>query len=323
MRITAQLLEAATGKYLWAERYDRGIEDLFDVQDEITQMIVASLPAHVDEAERTRVLQRASESFSAYDHWLRGKHLLSGNRSKDEVLRARHHFETAIELDPGFGSAYVELADTYHAEYDSAWSKSHEAALEQVLKLGHQAVDADPRDSRTHLYLAWGYLNVRGDYELAKVQVDEALALNPNDYYNYCFGGWLAACSGDLNRAVACSNEAVRRSPIVSDGCLETRVAAEYLAGNYAESIAAFGKMLRPRGVVYGWIAAAYAQLGRAGEARAMADEFRSRVQRLPRTPKDDDPAEWRRFWDTDFRAKDSVAREHFFAGLRKAGLPV
>jgi hypothetical protein len=75
--------------------------------------------------------------------------------------------------------------------------------------------------------------------------------------------------------------------------------------------------------VVYGWIAAAYAQLGRAGEARAMVDEFRRRVQELSRTPKDDVPVEWHRFWDIDFPTKDPAAREHFFNGLRKAGLPV
>ncbi len=127
----------------------------------------------------------------------------------------------------------------------------------------------------------------------------------------------------ELEHAVACSNEALRRSPLVSDGCLHTRVVAEYLAANYVESIMAFGKMLRPDAVVHAWIAAAYGQLSRNEEARAMAEQFLKLVKGLPWTPKGDDPLEWQKYWDLEFRARNSVAREHLFAGLRKAGLPV
>lgn len=323
IRITVQLLEAATGNHLWAERYDRNVEDVFSVQDEIMRTIVTNLPAHVEEAERTRVAQRRKECFSAYDHWLRGKHFLHKSRSEEDVLLARQHFEKAVEIDPGYAAAYVDLADTYYAEYQSPWTLSREAAAEQVFRLSRRAVELDPRDSRTHLELAWGYLNVKNDLDLAKIQVDEAIALNPNDYYNYCFGGWLAACSGDLEHAVACSNEALRRSPLVSDGCLHTRVVAEYLAGNYAESIMAFGRMLRPDRIAHGWVAAAYGQLGREAEARRMGEEFLSLVKGLPWSPKENDPIAWRKFWDAEFRTKDPVAREHLFDGLRKAGLSV
>ncbi len=323
VRVTAQLVEASTGNHLWAERYDRNVEDIFVVQDEIVRTIVGNLPAHVEEAERARVLRRAPENFSAYEHWLRGRHILHGGRAKVDVLQARQHFEKAIELDPSYAAAYVDLAESYYAEYQSPWTASREAAAQQVFNLSRKAVELDPRDSRTHLELAWGYLNVKGDFDLAKIQIDEALALNPNDYYNYCFGGWLATCSGDLAHALVCSNEALRHSPLVSDGCLESRVVAQYLAGNYEESIMAFGKMLRPDRAVYGWIAAAYAQLGRAHEARAMADEFLKCAQDLPWTPKDDNPDDWRQYWAMEFPTKDAAAREHLFDGLRKAGLSV
>ena len=199
IRVTAQLVEAATGKHLWAERYDRNVEDIFGVQDEITRTIVASLPGHMEGAEQARALQRPTESFSAYDHWLRGRHFLNKGRSKDDVLQARSHFEKAIELDPSYASAYVELAESYYAEYQSPWTASREAAADRIFELSHRAVELDPHDSRTHLELAWSYLNVKGDLDLAQIQVDQALALNPNDYYNYCFGGWLYACSGELN----------------------------------------------------------------------------------------------------------------------------
>ncbi len=324
IRITAQLLESASGNRLWAERYDRNVDDISDAQDEIMRMIVASLPAHVEEAEQTSVLKRTKEDSSAYDHRLRGKHLLSVGPSREEVLRARQHFEKAIELDPGCAAAaYCDMADSYYAEYLSSWTTSREAAADQIFKLSHRAVELDPRDSRTHFWLAWGYLHAKGDLELSRIQIDEALALNPNDYHNYCSSGWVAVCSGDLDHALACSNEARQRSPLVSDSCLETRIAVEYLAGNYPESIKAFGRMLRPNGPVHGWIAATYAQLGRAEEARAMARQFLDDIQDLPWRPKGDDPIEWGRYWDVEFPAKDATARKHLFDGLRKAGLPV
>src|SRR5262249_8136359 len=188
--------------------------------------------------------------------------------------------------------------DSYYAEYQSNWTTSREAVAELIFKLSHRAVELDPRDSRTHYWLAWGYLHAKGDFELAKIQIEEALALNPNDYNNYCSSGWLAVCSGDLEHAIACSNEALRRSPLVSDSCLETRIAVEYLAGKYTESIKAFGKMLRPNGPVHGWIAATYAQLGRAEEARVMAKEFLNDVKGLSWSPKGNDRIEWGRYWD-------------------------
>ncbi|PAP92784.1 adenylate/guanylate cyclase domain-containing protein [Mesorhizobium wenxiniae] len=323
IRVTAQLVDAATGKHLWAEHYDRNIEDIFSVQDEITCTIVASLPGHLEGAERARALQRPTESFSAYDHWLRGRHFLNKGRSKDDVLEARSHFEKAIELDPSYASAYVDLAQSYYAEYHSPWTVSREAAADRILELSHRAVELDPHDSRTHLELAWSYLEVKGDWDLAQIQVEQALALNPNDYYNYCFSGWLHACSGELEHAMACSDEALRRSPLVSDGCLETRLVAEYLAGNYHGSVAAFGRMLHPSLTCYAWMAAAYAQLGRAKEANEMADAFRRRVEIVPWAPQSDSSDEWRQYWASEFRAKDLAAREHLFDGLRKAGLSV
>ena len=322
VRVTAQLVEAATGTHVWSERYDRPLEDIFAIQDEIVNTIVANLPIHVEGAERARALQRSTESFSAYDHWLRGKHFLTCGRSREDVLLARQHFERAIELDPNYAAAFVELAESYYAEYQSPWTASREAAAGKIFELARRAVELDPHDSRTHLELAWGYLHVKGEYDLARIQVEEALALNPNDYYNYCFGGWLSACTGDLEHAVACSTEALRRSPIVSDGCLETRLIAEYLAGNYSEAILAFGRMRRPHLVAFAWVAAAYAQLGRGREASAMADEFTKLVQNLPWAPKSNDVDDWRRYWMTEFQAKAVSAREHLFDGLRKAGLP-
>jgi len=191
----------------------------------------------------------------------------------------------------------------------------------RIFDLSRKAVELDPHDSRTHLALAWSYLNVKGDLDLAKAQLEAALALSPNDYFNYCFGGWLYACSGDLEHAVACSNEALRRSPVVSDGCLETRLVAEYLAGNYQRAIMTYGRMVQPYPSAYAWITAAYAKLGRTEEARAMLELLLVRLGKCSWAPKPNDADEWRQYWLKEFPSTDEAAREHLYDGLRKAGL--
>ena len=322
VRVTAQLIDAHTGNHLWADRYDRGLEDIFSLQDEVTENIVSTLMIHLEEAERVRSLRSNPENLSAYDCWLRGKCLFNKG-SKDEILEARALFERAIELDPMFAAAYIELGETYYVEAESPWATSPEAANEKVFELARTAAELDPHDSRAHLSLSWAYLNVKSDYDLAKMQIDEAVRLNPNDYYNYCFKGWLSTCLGELEGAVACSNEAMRRNPLAPDGCLYSRVAAEYLAGNYGEAITAFGRMLRPVPSICAWVAAAYAQDGRMEEARAKLEEFYQGVSAIPTAPAQEDEEGWLKYWSKEFPSKDSTAREHLFDGLRKAGLSV
>ena len=322
VRVSAQLIEAESGKHLWADRYDRGFEDVFSLQDEVTAKIVSTLAIHLEEAEQSRSLRNNPGNLSAYDFWLRGKCLFNKG-SKSELLEARALFEKAIELDPGFAAAYIDLGETYYVESISSWVTSPESAKRKFLELAQRAVELDPHDSRAHLSMAWAYLNVKSDFDLAKSQIDEAVKLNPNDYNNYCFKGWLSTCLGELDDAVACSNEAFQRSPLVPDACLYARVAAEYLAGNYGEAIATFGRMLRPGPSICAWAAAAYAQQGRMEEARIRMEEFYRRVSAKPTAPAREDEDGWLEYWSKEFPSIDSAAREHLFDGLRKAGFSV
>ncbi len=322
VRVSAQLVEAETGEHLWADRYDCGLEDVFSLQDEVTEKIVSTLAIHLEEAERACSLRSNPGNLSAYDCWLRGKYHFNKG-SKDELLEARALFERAIELDPMFAAAYIELGETYYVEAVSSWTTSPESANEKVFELARRAVELDPHDSRAHLSLAWACLNVRSDFDLAKTQIDEAVKLNPNDYNNYCFKGWLSTCLGELEDAVACSNEAFRRSPLAPDNCLYARVAAEYLAGNYGEAITAFGRMLRPGPSIYAWAAAAYAQQGQVEEARIKMEEFYRRVSTKPAAPAREDEEGWLEYWSKQFPSIDSTVRERLFDGLRKAGFSV
>jgi len=322
VRVTVQLVEAHTGNHLWAERYDRGLADIFAVQDEVTEQIASTLMTHLEDAERQHSLRSAPKKLSAYHCCLRAKFLLHKG-TKEALFEARTLLERAIDLDPDYAAAYAELAESYFLEFYSPWNTSPETAAENVLKHARTAADLDPHDSRAHLALSWAHLIIGSDYDLARMRIDEALRLNPNDYDNYCFKGWLLTCSGELDDAVACSNEAFRRSPLVPDDCLFTRLAAEYLAGNYVEAIRAHGKMLQPHPNSFAWLAAAYAQLGRTDEAHMKLKEFFRGVSALPMAPERSDRDGWVAYWTTVFPSKDTAAREHLCNGLRKAGMSV
>src|SRR4029450_4343747 len=156
VRVTVQLVEAATGNHLWAEKFDRELQDIFAVQDEITQSIVASIAGRVEEADRRRALRKGAADLTAYDLLLRGKHCLAQG-SQQHVLEARAILERSLELDPEYGEAYVALAETYFYEAMSDWSPSPEAAAERLFELAQDAARLDDQNSGAHLCLAWGY----------------------------------------------------------------------------------------------------------------------------------------------------------------------
>jgi adenylate cyclase len=123
LRVTAQLIDAATGSHLWAQRFDRELTDIFAVQDEITRTIVASLAGQVEEADRRRAIRKSGSDLSAYDLLLRGKHRLERG-ARDDVLAARQMFELVLEMDPDYAPGYIELAETYFYEAVSDWSSA-------------------------------------------------------------------------------------------------------------------------------------------------------------------------------------------------------
>ncbi|MDF2763292.1 MAG: cya-3 [Rhodospirillales bacterium] len=322
LRVTAQLIDAATGSHLWAQRFDRELTDIFALQDEITRTIVASLAGQVEEADRRRALRKSGSDLTAYDLLLRGKHRLEKG-SMEDVLAARGIFERVLEIDPDYAPGYVELAETYFYEAISDWSSAPEAAVEKLFELGHEAARLDPQDSRARLCLAFGYLRIKGNLEAAKAQVEEAIALNPNDLDNYCLKGFLSTYMGELEDVLWCTSEAIRRAPNMPEKCLHSRVMAEYLLGRYADAIATFARMSRPPIELIGWVAACYAELGREEEARAAAQQFRDRARTEKPGLATGDPVAWTAYWARRFPARDRASVERLLEGLRKAGFPV
>ena len=322
LRVAVRLIEAATGSQIWTERFDREMADIFAVQDEITQTIVASIAGRVEDSDRRRAMRKGTGNLTAYDLVLRGKSRLEQG-AQDDVLEARSLFQRCVELAPEYAEAYLLLAETYFHEAISDWSAEPQKAAQRVFELAEVAARLDDQDSRVHLCLSWAHWWIKGNYEIAEAQIDEAIALNPNDLDNYCFKGWLSTCAGRLEEGIWCSSQAIRRAPNLPEHCLTTRVMAEYLLGRFDQAIATFGRMLHPPAPLFGWIAACYASLDRTADAQAAIAELRVRLRAGHAGPLNDDVESWRTYWSKRFPAKDEARLERLFAGLRKAGLPI
>ena len=320
IRVSVQLINAATCQNVWAESYDHVLDDVFALQDEIAQTIVGTMVGRIEDADYIRTKKTSTTTPSAYEYILRGKQCL-GSYSEDEILQAREMFEKALELDPNYARTYIELAEAYYVELLSPWCKAPDIATECLIEYAQKAVALDDLDSRAHLGLARAY-RVKAKHELAEAQFETAIALNPNDVWNYCGKGFFMTCLGRLDEGISCDTYALRLNPLLPDTCLYSIGIAHYLGRRYEEAISTFGKMSYLPAETLGCLAASYAQLGRDDEARATAKECRDRIVAEFAFRLDDDVERWRAYWLRFIPLKEASDRDHLFDGLRKAGLP-
>jgi adenylate cyclase len=309
VRITAQLIDAGTGHHLWAERFDRDLADLFEVQDEVTSRIVATLAGKLAESERRRARSGQTENLEAYDCVLRGRELW--HRFTAEANReARRLYEKAIELDPDYARAYASLAWTYLTEHSEHWAGADEQPLERALEIARRGVTVNPASHSNHLALGQVCLS-KGLHDEALEALETAIALNPNDADGYVFMAETLSYAGRPDEAIELIGKAQNLNPAVPRWYTWELGTAFYVARRYEDAVVALRKGRPLVAMAYRWLAAAYGQLGREQEAKAAAEEY------LRRTP---DFSLARHLEMMPFQhARD---REHYAEGLRRAGLP-
>jgi TolB-like protein/Flp pilus assembly protein TadD len=319
LRVTARLVDAATGQHLWTENYDRDLDDILIVQDDITNVLVATLAGQIERLELRRVATKPVENMKAYDCLLRGRQCLNRYTNEGE-LEARSHFARALEINPDYAAAYAGLSISYLHEYEASWSEAPEEALDRAYHSAQKAVALDDADSPARYAIA-SVCYYRGQTELALIHIDKALELNPNDYHNICAKAWFLA-GYNTSESVDCSIEAMRLNPLVPDNCLFAVGLAEYIAGQYEDALKAFARMAgwglhRPA-----WIAACYAQLGHDEQARTAAAEVWKLAPGDPSVPNENELERWRTYWLRLIIFEDPNDQARFLEGLRKAGLP-
>jgi TolB-like protein len=322
VRITVELVEAATGQQLWAERYDRDLEDIFAVQDEVASKVVSTLAGQIVDTDRRRAAGKRTVDLAAYELALLGEQA-EREFTRGGVLRARALFQQAIERDPGNARAHASMARSFLDELWSNWSTDWNAAAELALDWAQRAVALDALDNRARVNLGVAYHLGKGNFEAAQVQFAKALELNPNDADAYCLQGWCHVYAGEGDEAIACTDKAMRLSPFDIYECHSAQVAAHYIARRYAEALTSLGRIPDPGYEIDAYRAACCAQLGRDAEARQAMDAYmREASDEIANWP-GEDPEGWRRHWAQSQPFQDTDNLEHLLDGFRKAGMPV
>ncbi len=274
LRATAQLIDATSGKHLWAERYDRDLQDIFAVQDEITRTIAATLKENIDLAEYDRVLRMPTESLSAYELRKRGQaQWLTFTREGNE--QAKRLYEKARALDPNYSEAHVGLAWVHINGYRWGWSEtnSREKSLGLALEMARKAVEMDPFNYRAHWVLANAIMQ-SGDLDQAVAEYDRALKLNPNSARVLADSVEALVYLGRAEEGISRTRAAIRLNPFHPDWYLWNLGWAQYYAEQYEDALASLKKMNKMPNEVRYTLGPVLVQLGRLDEARAVITEF-------------------------------------------------
>jgi TolB-like protein/class 3 adenylate cyclase/Flp pilus assembly protein TadD len=275
VRVTAQLIDATSGHHTWSDRYDRDLEDIFAVQSEITEEILAAVGATITDSELERIRKTPTESLTAYDAWSRGFYEFQGFRV-ESFVEARRWFERAIEIDPQFAAAVANLGSTYSAPYGLLIDLDP-ANLDRAAELAQRAVELDPTQPLAHITL--GVVDIwRGRPEVARTRLERARELAPNDPGPYGFLAIVALQSGDPLEALESFRTMLRLSPrFESTGqasMMLARIHAQSGRPDEAEALWQRARESNPDLVLARlWLAAHLEGTGRHGEASEVIDE--------------------------------------------------
>ena len=235
VRIVAQLVDATTAYHLWAERYDRDLQDIFALQDELTQKILVALKVKLTPAEQARFRHAPTSNLEAYDALLRGMEYYS-RFTKEANAQARQLYEKALALDPQYAEAYAQLGWTYYQEWIWRWSTDPQT-LERALALVQQALILDDSLPTAHSRLSQIYA-LQQQYDQAFAEGERAIALDPNNADSYAFQAQALNLAGRPVEALRRVEQAMRLNPRYPPFYLSQLGWAYSSTGRYAEAIA-------------------------------------------------------------------------------------
>lgn len=283
VRITAQLIDGATGGHLWAERYDRDLDDIFAVQDDVTSEIVSALKVRLSETERAHIGHRELLPSEVYDLILRGREKFALFTKEDNV-EARQFFEEALELTPDSAEVHARLALTYSQDANMAWTSRPREMADLALKFAKKAIDLDPTLPVAHGAIGTLYL-WRREHDKAIAEHEKWIELDPNNADAYLQLSTALAFAGEPEKALPLVKESMRLNPNYSFLTMFTVGQVNYMLGNLDEAVAFFeqGVSRNPNfigNVIY--LAAVYSQMGDQGKAQTCVAKLKAESVEAP-----------------------------------------
>jgi len=312
IRVTGQLIDAANGVHVWADRFDRDLTDIFAVQDELTQEIISALKIKLNDREKRALTSGGTKNVDAHDLFLKGRELVSGNkRDREMFAEANRCLRRAIEIDPNYAGPYAALAWAYIMDYQNRWSDSPETSLDQAKHFITEAIARDDNDPFIH-YIAAMLALWQKDYEQWTDEADRALSLNPNYGSAHLIRGLVYVYTGEPVKAIPHIEQAIRLDPAQQQ--YRHFLGTAYLvAGNYETAVAVLKERIAitpTTDLSRALLASALGRLGRVDEARQVWRELKEINPRYSHLD---------HFRRLPFR--DSAEADRLTDGLRKANL--
>lgn len=309
VRITVQLIDAANGNHIWAERYDREYADIFDLQDEITQAIVGVLPGRVELAAAAKLKRKRLGDMAAYDYLLAGR-IHHDRGTQADNIEALRLLDKAIELEPDYAAAWAWRACTLGQALDFDYLGDPENVFRQAVESVEKAMQLDDNDVNCHRLLCEVNMD-QNRLDLAQKHHERAFMLNPNDVRIVAQRGELLTWVGRPEEGAEWVKKAMRLDPFAMHKRAHLLGRALYATRRYAEALDAFKEIPTPRYTHLADMAACHAQLEETAAAEARAAE----LLRLK-------PSFSTRAYVARLHYVKPEHRAHHSEGLYKAGLP-
>ncbi|WP_027052785.1 winged helix-turn-helix domain-containing tetratricopeptide repeat protein [Mesorhizobium erdmanii] len=303
VRINAQLVDAVSGEHLWAERFDRGLDDIFAVQDEVTAKIVEALLGRL----RAPTPRNRPTNLEAYDLCVRARKLIDD--SPQSAREAHLMLTRAVALDPDYAEAYRWLAMNHWMGWVH-WGEPVEPNRRIALELARRAVAIDANDAGCRWVLG-NLLAYERDFEEADAEFARAFELDPNEADAWATLSDITTLAGRVEEALEQIRKAFRLNPFPASWYYLTLGQAQYAARDYEAAVETLRRDETYRTSSRRFLAASLAQLGRLDEARAEVELFLV-----------GNPHFTTRHWVWTEPFRDTAMMEHFVDGFRKAGLP-
>lgn len=308
LRVTVQLIDTASDAHIWAERYDRKLDDVFAIQDEITSSIVATLPGRLEAAQQDQLARMKPASLAAYECVLAAK-VLHHRSTHEDNAQAQKLIDRALKLDPDYAHAHAWRGCILGQSWGYGWCEDKDAVFNEVAFELDKAIALDDNDADVHRILA-AVAIMRNDMARARYHQDRALALNPNYDLVVVQMGELFTWLGQADEGVAWIRKAMRLNPHHPARFWSHLGKAHFVGRQYAQAIEAFMHLATMDAQQHGFLAACYAWLG----DRTAAAAHVARLEEL------DPQLDVQKFLATMHYANEAD-RRHLGEGLAKAGL--
>ena len=312
LRVNAQLVDTTTGYNVWAERFDRKVNEVFAVQDEVTQNIVNALALNLSSQEKQRLARQATANLQAYDYFQEGQRLYKVS-TRQTNQQAYDMYRKAVESDPSYGRAYGAMAVTLAINYRRDWTDNPVETLDHALQLARKAVELDDSTPQTWWALGFVYL-AQKDFAQAEQAAMRSIEVAPNYADGYGLLALINSFNGKPEKAIDFNDKGIRLNPYYSHEYLVTYGLANYTLGKYDKAIEVLekGQARNPNHIVIKFLlCASYIRAGRQDDAEWLASELQSltptaTLSNIART----------------VPLTRSDVKQNLLADLRSAGLP-